>query len=69
VRDLPGRIRGAWPLPAITLAALVPLAVPAAAWAAGPGSTGVGIQASDVCLSTPARPGGSYQLARRRRRP
>jgi hypothetical protein len=46
----------------VTIAAMIPAVLLATAALSGaPGAAGVGIGASDVCLSTPARPGGSYQ--------
>ena len=41
-------------------ASILPAVVLAAALSGGPGSAGVGIGASDVCLSATAQPGGSY---------
>jgi hypothetical protein len=46
----------------VTIATMIPAVLLATAALSGaPGAAGVGIGASDVCLSTPARPGGSYQ--------
>ncbi len=45
----------------MTAPAMLPAMLLAAAALSGAPGTGVGIQASDVCLSTPAQPGGSYQ--------
>jgi hypothetical protein len=49
----------------VTIAVMIPAVLLATAALSGaPGAADVGIGASDLCVNTPARPGGSYQPGR-----